>query len=229
LEDSKPAIQPAGSDQLASEELGAATRGRPHGCEPFRAIILAKLQQQLTAQRIYQDLASEYGFTGSYDSVKRYVRHLGRQQSLPMRRMECAPGREAQVDFGTGAPVVTAEGRRRKTHVFHTVLSHSRKAYSEVTYRQTTDDFIRALEHAFWHFGGVPQTLVIDNLRAAVAHPDWYDPELVPKLQAFCQHYGTTILPTRPYMPRHKGKVERGVARASVRPRWRAWTAQSPW
>jgi hypothetical protein len=91
------------------------------------------------------------------------------------------------------------------------VLSHSRKGYCEVVFRQTTDDFITALENAFWHFGGVPKTVVIDNLRAAVKRLDWYDPELVPKLRAFEEHYGTTILPTRPYTPRHKGKVERGV------------------
>jgi transposase len=41
------------------------------------------------------------------------------------------------------------------------VLSHSRKAYSEVVWRQTTEDFIRCLENAFWHFGGVPKTLVL--------------------------------------------------------------------
>jgi hypothetical protein len=57
----------------------------------------------------------------------------------------------------------------------------------------------------------VPQTLVIDNLKAAVAHPDWFDLELTPKVQSFCRHYGTVILPTKPYMPRHKGKVESGV------------------
>ena len=59
--------------------------------------------------------------------------------------------------------------------------------------------------------GGVTRTVVIDNLRAAVKHPDWYDPELVPRLEAFCQHYGTVILPTKPYTPRHKGKIERGI------------------
>jgi hypothetical protein len=52
---------------------------------------------------------------------------------------------------------------------------------------------------------------VIDNLKAAVKNPDWYEPELNPRVQAFCEHYGTVILPTRPYTPRHKGKVERGV------------------
>ena len=91
------------------------------------------------------------------------------------------------------------------------MLSHLRKAYSEVCYRQTTEDFLRAIENAFWHFGGVPKTLVIDNLKAAVTHPDWFDPELNPKLLSFCQHYGTVILPTKPYTPRHKGKIERGI------------------
>jgi len=101
--------------------------------------------------------------------------------------------------------------RRRRTHVFRIVLSHSRKAYSEVVYCQTTDDFIRCLENAFHHFGGVPKTLVIDNLKAAVTKADWYDPELNPKIQSFCARYGTVILPTKPRMPRHKGKVERIV------------------
>ena len=141
-----------------------------------------------------------------------------------MRRMECAAGEEAQVDFGSGAPVVGADGKRRKTHVFRIVLSHSRKAYSEATFRQTTEDFIGCLENAFASFGGVPKILVIDNLRAAVKHPDWFDPELVPKLRSFCQHYGVVILPTKPYTPRHKGKVE---ARHGVRAKQRAERADS--
>ncbi len=64
---------------------------------------------------------------------------------------------EAQVDFGTGAPVIGPDGKRRKTHVFRIVFRHSRKAYSEATFRQTTEDFIRCMENAFWHLGGVPE------------------------------------------------------------------------
>jgi transposase len=206
------AIPPTGispPDAAAAEEASLRL-GRPSHCEPYREIILAKLDQELTAQRIFQDLRDEHGFTGHYDSVKRFVRRLGRERCWPMRRMECAPGDEAQVDFGTGAPIV-GDGKRRTSYVFRIVLSHSRKGYTEATFRQTTEDFIACLENAFAHFGGVPKTLVIDNLRAAVKHADWFDPELVPKLQAFCQHYGTVILPTRPRTPRHKGKVEAGV------------------
>jgi hypothetical protein len=51
----------------------------------------------------------------------------------------------------------------------------------------------------------------IDNLRAAVKKVDWFEPELNPKVVSFCEHYGTVILPTKPAMPRHKGKVEAGV------------------
>ena len=56
--------------------------------------------------------------------------------------------------------------------------------------------------------------MVIDNLRAAVKKADWFDPELNPKVRSFAEHYGFVFLPTRPYMPRHKGKVENGVGYA---------------
>lgn len=202
---------------------GQGSSGPASRCEPFRDIVIGALEQGLSAQRIWQDLRAEHGFEGGYDSVKRFVRRLGATTPLPFRRMECEPGAEAQVDFGTGAPVVIPEGealpvgvktRRRKTHIFRIVLSHSRKAYSEVVYRQTADNFIRCIENAFIHFGGVPRTLVVDNLKAAVIKADRYDPDLNPKIRSFCEHYGTVILPTRPRMPRHKGKVERIVGYA---------------
>ncbi|MBN1125482.1 MAG: DDE-type integrase/transposase/recombinase [Sedimentisphaerales bacterium] len=77
--------------------------------------------------------------------------------------MECRPGQEAQIDFGAGAPVVRSDGKRKRPHVFRMVLSFSRKGYSEAVYHQNTDTFIRCLENAFWHFGGVPRTLLIDK------------------------------------------------------------------
>jgi transposase len=213
----KPANAPIfdpGSSAIADQSplpIVPTSAGRRSDCEPWREVILAKRDQGLSARRICQDLVSEHAAEVSYDSVRRFMRRLGWTRPLPFRRIECAPGQEAQVDFGRGAPIIGPDGKRRRTHVFRIVLSHSRKAYSEATYRQATEDFLGALENAFLHFGGVPQTLIIDNLKAAVKHPDWFDPELVPKVAAFCRHYGTVILPTRPYMPRHKGKVERGV------------------
>lgn len=205
------ALPGSAGDEAAAPGPSGATRGSASHCEPFRAVILAKLEQGLSATRIYQDLVAEHGFGAKYHSVRRFVRQLGQATPLPFRRMECAPGEEAQVDFGRGAPLIGPDGKRRVPHVLRVILSHSRKGYSEAVARQSTEDFIRALENAFHQFGGVPRTLVPDNLKAAVVKADWFDPELNPKVQAFCQHYGTTLLPTRPRLPRHKGKSEAGV------------------
>jgi transposase len=213
---SKPAIAPPGSTDPpapGSEPVAPASQraGRASECEPWRQAIHDKIDLGLTAQRIFQDLVAEHGFAGSYYSVRRFVRHLEARQEFPFRRLECGPGEEAQVDFGTGAWIQQDAGRRRRPHVFRIVLSYSRKGYSEAVSRQTTEAFLRCLENAFWYFGGTPQRLVLDNLRAAVTKADWYDPELNPKMRAFGSHYGIAVLPTKPYTPRHKGKVERGI------------------
>lgn len=211
---SKPAIPPTGSLEVADSKPAIVPAGSKAGrisqCAPLAAVIEQGLLAGLSAQRIYQDLIAEHGFTGAYDAVKRFVRRLARRVEPPFRRMECAPGQELQVDFGQGAWVIE-KGKRRRTHLFRCVLSHSRKAYSEAVWRQTSESFIRCLENAFRHFGGVTATVVIDNLKAGVIQADWFDPQINPKLEEFARHYGTVILPTKPAMPRHKGKVESGV------------------
>jgi len=206
-DDSKPAIPPAGSN---GSKPAIPPTGRPSECEPFREFITQQIESGLSAQRIYQDLVNEHHFAASYDSVKRFVRRLAQGTPLPFRRMECLPAEEAQVDYGQGAWVVEG-GKRRRPHLLRVVLSHSRKGYAEVFWQQTTENFIRGLENAFRHFGGVPANIVIDNLRAAVKRADWYDPQLNPKVLSFAEHYSCTFMPTRPAMPRHKGKVEAGV------------------
>ena len=213
--DPNAAKAPTGSADPTDPNGGEAAAGSLSDCEPHRDLILAKLELGLSAVRIHQDLVEESGDqVPSYYSIRRFVRRFGEAQAergLPFRRMECEPGAECQVDFGQGAPVVQPNGRRRRPHVLRMVLSHSRKGYSESVFHQSTDNFIRCLENAFWHFGGVPKLLILDNLRAAVSKADWFDPEINPKVQSFCDHYGIVPLPTKPYTPRHKGKIERGI------------------
>ena len=62
--------------------------GQQSKCESFRAVIDEMLELGLTAQRIYQDLVADHAFTGSYSSVKRFVRHRTASSPLPFRRME---------------------------------------------------------------------------------------------------------------------------------------------
>lgn len=218
FERSKSPISPAGTDganspiMLAGNFIDPSQRpGRPSRCEPHKSFIESAVQGGLSGQRIYQDLKIEHGFDGSYDAVKRYLRRMYPEKAERIWRMESPPGEEAQVDFGTGAWITGEDGRKRRSYVFRIVLSYSRKAYSEAVFRQDTETFIRCLENAFRHFGGVPETLTIDNLKAAVKRADWYDPELNPKIIEFGRHYGIVIIPTMPFTPEHKGKVENSV------------------
>ena len=121
-----PNNAPAGSDAgdghaaAASENQPNAptgstsppTNGPPSECEPFREEILAKIEQGLEAVRIHQDLAEDHRDSApSYYSVRRFIARLRHKTPLPFRRMETEPGEEAQVDFGTGAAVRTADGK----------------------------------------------------------------------------------------------------------------------
>ena len=111
-EQAKPATAPIGSDQdrslPATSTLQACRPGQASQCEPFREVILAKLELGLSAQRIYQDLVTEHGFASRYPSVRRFVHNLQSTTPLPFRRLECGPGEEAQVDFGRAPGWLTA-------------------------------------------------------------------------------------------------------------------------
>jgi hypothetical protein len=107
-------------------------------CEQYREVITTKLDQGLSSVRIHQDLKTEHSFLGSYHSVRRFIDHLGVKKPLSFRRMDVNPGDEAQIDFGTAALVMEADGKKRRPWMFRIVLSQSRKAYSEVVWRQTT-------------------------------------------------------------------------------------------
>jgi len=201
-----------GQGGMEAALAGSGGAGRKSFCDEFLGVIEAKLADGLSAQRIYQDLVVGSGFVGSYESVKRFVARLKDREPRRVWRMESQAGEEMQVDFGSGAPIYEREGKRpRRSWVFRAVLSYSRKGYSEAVYRQDAETFIRCLENALRHFGGVPTLLNLDNLKAAVTRADWYDPEIHPKLAAFCRHYGLSVMPCRVRHPQHKGKVERGI------------------
>jgi len=212
----KPAISTPGVEGVGEVKPAISTSGKGVGrksqCEPLVEVITAKVEVGLSAQRIYQDLMEENGFTDSYQSVKRFVRKLRAIQPERVWRLECPPGEELQLDFGLGAPIDVGQGKTRRSWVLRLVLSYSRKGYSEAVSRQDTETFLRCLENGLRSFGGSPLLLNLDNMKSAVLKADWFDPEINPKLADFCRHYGMHVMPCRPGMPQHKGKVERGVA-----------------
>lgn len=83
--------------------------------------------------------------------------------------------------------------------------------YAAITLDQSVQTFIRCHTEAFHYFGGVPQTVKIDNLKAAIVEADFYEPTVQRTYAAFAQHYGFLPNPCRVYTPTDKGKVESNV------------------
>jgi len=219
-----PSPKPANEAGEVSPDSGpAAVPDRSptaSACEPYFDFIEMSLSKGRNAKAIYQDLVDDHGFTGRYQSVKRFVRQL-RGQSGPRA---CAvivtpPGEEAQVDYGTGPMVRDPHsGRYRRTRLFVLTLGYSRKAVRLLTFQSSTRIWAELHEQAFRRLGGVTRTVVLDNLGEGVLKPDIYDPSLNPLYRDLLAHYGAVALPCRVGDPDRKGKVERGVGHAKNTP-----------
>ncbi len=123
-------------------------------------------KQQHTAKRIFERLRDEYGFTGGLTIVKDYVagwRQRAQEMFVPL---EHSPG-HAQVDFGEAIGVIG--GVERKIHFFAFDLPHSDACLVVGYPAETTEAFCDGHVRAFNFFGGVPQSILYDNTKIAVA------------------------------------------------------------
>ena len=176
----------------------------------FNDIIVKKLEAGQSAKSIFQDIVTEYDYSGSYYSVKRYIKKLKNKHPKLYARIEMPPGQEAQVDFGQAAPTLK-NGRYCKPWLFVMKLSNSRASFSEAVWNQDVETFIRCHEHAFASFGGSVKVVRLDNLKSGVLKAHLYEPELNPNYLAFANHYNFIPLPCRVATPQEKGKVESDV------------------
>jgi len=110
--------------------------------EPLRERVLALHERGVEGQAIWQLLVEEHGFTGSYSSVKRFLRRLAPSRSRATLRLEVGPGEEAQVDFGYAGQFLDPEhGRGRRAWVFVMTLSCSRHQYAELVFELLGREF----------------------------------------------------------------------------------------
>ncbi len=126
----------------------------------------APVKQRHTAKRIFERLRDEHGFVGGYTVVKDYVRIArarGRETFVPLSH----PPGHAQVDFGEAVGVIG--GIRRKIHFFCLDLPQSDACFVKAYPAETTEAFLDGHVSAFAFFGGVPLSVLYDNLKIAVA------------------------------------------------------------
>lgn len=178
----------------------------------YRDEIVALRQQGVEMAAIRARLEEAHGHPVSYSAIWRLVHALeGEQAPETYVRVEVAPGAEAQVDFGyAGRTLDSATGQPRKSWVFVMVLAFSRHSYAEVVFDQRIETWLLCHRRAFEFFEGVPQRVVLDNLKAAILHASVHDPVVQRAYRECAQHYGFRIDPNPPRSPWLKGKVEQG-------------------
>ena len=91
------------------------------------------------------------------------------------------------------------------------MLGASSYIYAEAAWSQSLPDWIGAHVNMLASFGGVPRQIVCDNLRAGITRACFYEPLVNRTYADMASHYGTTVIPARPYKARDKAKVEVGV------------------
>ncbi|MGB7548898.1 MAG: IS21 family transposase [Terracidiphilus sp.] len=217
---SKPAIEVTTGFFAGSGPPGPAGRRSSCSGEAYREWIELELSRGRNATGIFQDLVDRHGFTGSYESVKRFVRKLRGPVSPEARAIiETRPGEECQVDYGTG-PMVRdpGTGKYRRPRLFVLTLGCSRKCVRLLAFRSSSRVWAELHEKAFRRLGGTTRIVVLDNLREGVLSADIYDPSLNPLYRDVLAHYGVTALPCKVRDPDRKGKVESGVAHAQKTP-----------
>jgi len=189
----------------------AAVQGlRP---EPDWALVHRELKRAgVTLLLLWMEYKQEQPEGYQYSQFCLRYRSWQRHLDVVMRQ-EHRAGEKLFVDWpGQTVPIVDAQsGVVTPAQVFVGVLGASSYSYAEAFLSQELPHWIAGHVHAFEYFGGVPEILVCDNLRAGVNRAHRYEPDINATYLEMARHYGCAVIPTRIRKPRDKAKVEVGV------------------
>lgn len=195
--------------------------------ELFKDYIQERMNEGCVNATIIFDEIVAQGYQGKMTILREYMRPR-REKALAKAsiRYETPPGKQAQVDWGEFFAQMP-DGKFKRLYAFIMVLGYSRNYFLEFTEDSKFDTLIGCHERAFKYFGGVPETILYDNMKTVVAHSHksgidkWNQ-----RFLRFADHHNFSPIRHRPYRPRSKGKVERGVryVRGNFWPRIKSFT-----
>lgn len=185
---------------------------QPSLTQPHEQRIKQWVQEGIQATTIYEALVTQFGFTGSYSSVRRRVRKLRAVPPKATCVLDFAPGEAAQVDFGKGPTITDVfTGAVIKTWIFVMTLCFSRHMYAEIVTDQKVETWLACHRRAFEFFNGVVAKLIIDNPKCAITRACYTDPDVQRSYGELAEGYGFLISPCPVADPQKKGRVESGV------------------
>lgn len=167
-------------------------------------------------QQLWQFLAEDYQYDGSYKSVAKYVRtHFRKPKLRPFRRIETPPGAQTQSDWLEVK--IDFNGIVTKVYGFVMTLSHSRMA--AVIWSRSMNQLAWHHVHneAFKRLGGVAAVNRIDNVKTGVSHGSGPWGKINESYQAYARTLGFHVDPHEVRQPQQKGKAERRVSAVKQR------------
>lgn len=194
-----------------SEYAGRKERHVKSVLDDYKAPIKNLLSKHpYSSEQIFR-LVSESGYTGSYSTVKRYVRKVRPVMPKAYFTLHFAPGEAAQVDFGSCGTVPCGNTNRRLS-VFVMVLCYSRYLYAEFIPCERQEHFFQCHYNGFLEFGGVPDRVIVDNCKCAVSrNPRYGETVYNPSYLDFSSLCGFKPDACNPGSPHEKGIVENAV------------------
>ncbi len=204
-----PAVQACDEITLERRLLVAPQQPRAHVQPDFGRIHQELRRKGMTLQLLWEEYQAEHADSQTYrysqfcDNYRRFAKQLKRS----MRQVHRA-GEKLFIDFAGPTMPLTDGGR---AHIFVSAMGASSYTFACATPKETMVDWIESTVRALHFYGGVTQLLVPDNARAMIADPNRYEPRANDTVLDFARHYGTSVLPARPYSPQDKSKAESAV------------------
>lgn len=208
-----PEQSDAALEALLFSEAGKKTGHRRHADPDWAAVHRELKRKHVTLMILWDEYVARHPDGYRYSRFCELYRTWEGRLSVTMRQTHRA-GERLFVDYaGDAIPVVIDRltGQTRPAQIFVAVLGASSFLYAEASWTQGLADWVESHKRAFAAIGGVPALLVPDNTKVAVIKACLYDPVINRTYADLAVHYGTAVLPARPYKPRDKAKVEVGV------------------
>jgi transposase len=166
----------------------------------------------VTRHQLWTEYRLEHPSGHGYSQFCEHASSVLMRKKVTMR-LEHIAGEVMMVDFA-GDRLSYVDRMTGEVHVCEVlvcILPHSGYTFAIALASQKQGDFCHGIAQTLCFFGGVPQSILCDNLKSAVIKSNRYEPVINELLSQLSVHYDTTVMATRPSKPRDKASVENAV------------------
>lgn len=165
-----------------------------------------------TKMALYEYFKSKYGVEsfGSYSTFAHYMQRKELLRKVEMKvhvRYETPPGNQLQADWKEDLKMILKSGEVIEFNLFVATLGYSRYHFFIYSRSKTTEDYLRCQIEVLQRCGGIPKTIVTDNMSAIVSIRS-NSRNKYPVIKQFEKDIGIKIHLCKVRTPQTKGKVE---------------------